>query len=97
MHQASNQPSQVLLQYKQMETQPAKKARIQEQLNNKTQGSNNLMLQQVPMDKLVRLQKAWKTELKVPRPTSNQSIKNLKKMNQIENKPGIFFNIKCRS
>jgi hypothetical protein len=57
MHQASNQPSQVLLQYKQMETQRAKKARIQEQLNNKTQGSNNLMLQQVPMDKLDRLQK----------------------------------------
>jgi hypothetical protein len=57
MHQASNQRSQVLLQYKQMETQPVKKARIQEQLNNKIMGSNNLMLQ-LPMDKLDKLQKA---------------------------------------
>jgi len=97
MLRVSNQLSQVLLRHKQMETPLEKKVRIQTQLNNKTQVNNSLMLQQVPMDKLDKLPKVWKTELKVPRHTLNQSIKNLKKMNLIENRLGIFFNIKCRS
>ena len=106
MGKEHNQQNQALLQLKllktkdnnlnnlQMETQDNKI--LQTQTKNKPQLSPKAQLRQL-LQQQGKLQKAWKIELSLPKPILSRSIKNWKRKRAIENKLGIYCNIKCKS
>lgn len=98
MLRVSSQLSQEQLHFSKMSRlTPEKKVSRLIQHNNKQLLDSLIQLLELMDSKQGKLQKVWRTEPKVLKHILSQSIKNLKRMNLIENKPGIFFSIKCKS